>query len=300
MEIGGNRSKMVENGRNSTQRVLSLLADALHSAGLSSHLSPTLRENNLQAQLVLLLRVIGYSEYCHLWLSLKPQRIPSTYQPISIPADDSFPSSSIMVTALPLEESLGGVNSLGGVGENLEEVVLNSLSSSESSSTGIIFSNFFPLSCEQPILFHHLAWRQRMEELILCSQHLDQLVAPPDFQLEVQLIEARPEWQQGLDPWPSYSSPPQQYRQRSLLIREGSECLEADFECFGEFHFKPSRSVTLSDMIDIELSVQLKAGFLAPLSIWRLLDSWWHQRWPLKKIGFSSSLSSSQLVLCAE
>ncbi|GKA13133.1 hypothetical protein Tco_0692779 [Tanacetum coccineum] len=37
----------------------------------------------------------------------------------------SFPGSSIMATALPLEESLRGVGSLGGVGENLEEVVLN-------------------------------------------------------------------------------------------------------------------------------------------------------------------------------
>nr|GEU51669.1 probable DNA helicase MCM8 [Tanacetum cinerariifolium] len=79
--------------------------------------------------------------------------IPSTYQLISIPADDS----SIMATALPLEESLGGVGSLGRAGiqrswiwdtknrihdfESLGKGCLSS--SSESSSTDIIPSDFF-------------------------------------------------------------------------------------------------------------------------------------------------------------
>nr|GEZ47389.1 ribonuclease H-like domain-containing protein [Tanacetum cinerariifolium] len=79
----------------------------------------------------------------------------------------SFPGSSIMATALPLEESLGGVNSLGGVGENLEEVVLTA----------------------------------------------------------------------------------------------------NQFECLGEFCFKPCESVTLSDMKDVELSVQVLNHSLAQLSL---------------------------------
>ncbi|GKF02022.1 hypothetical protein Tco_0028945, partial [Tanacetum coccineum] len=40
----------------------------------------------------------------------------------------SFPGYSIMATTLPLKDSLGGVGSLRGVGENFEEVVPNSLS----------------------------------------------------------------------------------------------------------------------------------------------------------------------------
>nr|GEV32302.1 hypothetical protein [Tanacetum cinerariifolium] len=60
--------------------------------------------------------------------------------------------------------------------------------------------------------------------------------------------------------------------------------------------FKKSQPKEVLDIFLWHTLKQLKVVFLAPMPTRRLLDFWWHQRWPLRW-DFSSSLSSGQLLL---
>ncbi|GJV91070.1 hypothetical protein Tco_1538883 [Tanacetum coccineum] len=165
-----------------------------------------------------------------------------------------------MDTSFPLEETLGGVGSLGGLGKNFEEVVSNSwlvnscidfccsFGLSRCSGAKVFRGIGFGISGIRFMILNLLDRGCLLSSSESSSIDIDPLVAPPDFQLRVQLADAPPEWQEI-----------------TIVTLVRDRCPRGNgnlprFKRFGELCFKLGKSVTLSNMEDVELSVQMIDG----------------------------------------